>query len=378
MKTTLLFTLLPPTIKGFAQTRWGTGRSESKLFNSRRHFISIFSIGAGAISFSEPSNAGEVGARINKAVTQSDLGISVRRSVVKGAQVIDSLDGKWEKFSDDNGLGSQRFKQQPRPKPREIPDPLALNKEVAEYVLASSREAFLETIDSKSVTNESLQSQVQKVDNLVRKSFERSGLDLADGTELTAQKFNYFCYINFKAICDIIIENKLSFNRKQFESILGEKLLPFFAPSSQELLSTIPKEFSNDSQVKAIDVGLQVTDEIIKNLVAFGFCALAERNEIEKEEGRIIDWSENLSDLQISIPLDGDITLNSQVLLQEQGLRIYPDFGRFVITSALQKSLIGKKQSVTSDEYYMDTGYSSDPDLFEVKQVLVNIVIDSI
>ena len=47
----------------------------------------------------KPSNAGEVGTRINRAVTQSDLGISVRRSVVQGARVIDDLDGKWEKFS---------------------------------------------------------------------------------------------------------------------------------------------------------------------------------------------------------------------------------------------------------------------------------------
>ena len=104
---------------------------------------------------------------------------------------------------------------------------------------------------------------------------------MADGTELTAQKFNYYCYINFKAMCDIVVDNKLQFNRKKFENILGEKLLPFFAPMSttQELLSTIPQEFSNDSKIKAIHVGLQVTDEVIKNLVALGFCAQAERNE---------------------------------------------------------------------------------------------------
>ncbi len=299
---------------------------------------------------------------------------------------MDEFDGKWEKFSDDNGLGSQRLKQQPRPKPREVPDLKPLNKNVADCVLLASREAFLETVSGSAsvMTMETLQSQVEKVDNLVRKSFERSGLDFtnADGTSesttLTAPKYNYYCYTTFKAMCDILIEKKLPFDRKKFESALGEKLLPIFAPSSQELLSNIPKEYSNDSQMKAIDVGLQLTDEIIQNLVAFGFCALAERNDIENEEGRIADWAENLTDLQMSIPLDGDITLNSQILLQEQGFRLYPDFGRFVITSALQKSLVGMKQSVSSDEYYMDTSYSSDPDLFEVKQVLLNIVIDSV
>ena len=375
MKVTVLFLTLPFAVSGFNPTI-RSSRIESRLFNSRRRFLTKFSIGAGTLLISsEPSHAGEVGARITKAVTQSDLGVSVRRSVVKGAQLIDNLDGKWEKFSDDNGLGSERFKQQPRPKPRDIPDPLPLNNELAKKILLLSDEAFLESLGSAN-NNVNLQSEVNKVDNLVRKSFERSGLIFTDESDLTAQQFNYYCYTHYKAMCDILVENKLPFNRKKFENALGEKLLPLFAPSAIELLATIPKQQSNDSKFKAIEVGLKLTDEVIKNLVAFGFCAIAERNEIENEDGLIADWVEDLTDLQLSIPLDGDITLSSQVLLQEQGFRIYPDFGRFMITSALQQSL-GKKQSVSSDEYYMDTGYSSDPSLFEAKQVLINIVIDS-
>ena len=55
------------------------------------------------IGVSGPSvaNAGEVGARITKAVTTSDLGISVRTSVVKGAQLADKIDGQWEKRSEE-------------------------------------------------------------------------------------------------------------------------------------------------------------------------------------------------------------------------------------------------------------------------------------
>ena len=400
----LLAASLPCIITAFSQRKW-TSNSQSKsmkssrLFidknnsnnnsinNSRRQFLKKISIagastiGGTIILFPQPSNAGEVGARITKAVTQSDLGISVRRSVVKGAQVMDSLDGKWEKFSDDNGLGSERFKQQPRPKPKEIPNPLPLNNEIARIVLSKSDEAFLETLVSSGINinsyNIDLSSQVKKVDDLVRKSFERSGLDLsAEGTakEWTAQQFNYYCYIHFKAMCDILIENKLSFNRRKFENALGEKILPLFAPSANDLLASVT---NNQSQAKAIDVGLKLTDEVMKNLVSFGFCALAERNKVELEEDRIADWIEDLANIELSIPLDGDVTLDSQLLLQEQGFRIYPSFGRSIITSALQKSLTGTKQSISSDEYYMDTNYSSDPNLFEVKEVLINIVIDS-
>jgi len=39
------------------------------------------------------ANAGEIGAKITKAVTESELGIEVRRSVVRGAQLMVSYTG---------------------------------------------------------------------------------------------------------------------------------------------------------------------------------------------------------------------------------------------------------------------------------------------
>jgi len=152
-------------------------------------------------------------------------------------------------------------------------------------------------------------------------------------------------------------------------------------PSSNNALTSLAskqqglKSKSKDALANGISVGLSLTDDVIRSLVSNGLVALAERNDVDSET--ISDWTDDLSDIQLSIPLDGDITLSSQLLLQEQGFRVYPDFGRFAITSALQWSLAFTNQSVSSDEYYMDTGYSSDPDLFEVKQVLLNIVIDS-
>jgi hypothetical protein len=47
-----------------------------------------------------PAHAGQVRATITKVMTTSDFGISMRTSVVRGAQLIDSLDGKGEQFSD--------------------------------------------------------------------------------------------------------------------------------------------------------------------------------------------------------------------------------------------------------------------------------------
>jgi ribosomal protein S8 len=164
-------------------------------------------------------------------------------------------------------------------------------------------------------------------------------------------------------------------------SLQSDKILPLLAPSYNIVLKDIATADSNSQLqhkrilLSRLEAGLKLTDEILANLVSEGFVALAERNQIDNE--KLVDWSDDMADIQLSIPLDGDITLNSQVLLQEQGFRVYPDFARFAITSAFQQALANMDQNVSSDEYYMDTDYSSDPDQFEVKQVLLNIVIDS-
>jgi hypothetical protein len=88
--------------------------------------------------FPQVSHAGEVGARITKAVTTSDLGIAVRESVVRGAQTMDKLDSKWEAFSDKFGLGAARKQQPDKPAPKVIPDPLPLDAALAKRILETS------------------------------------------------------------------------------------------------------------------------------------------------------------------------------------------------------------------------------------------------
>ena len=82
----------------------------------------------------------------------------------------------------------------------------------------------------------------------------------------------------------------------------------------------------------------------------------------------------------------GDITLQTQLLLQELGYRLYPSFGRW----ALQQQLMacfrrdnnnsdGKDGvTISIDDYYMDTAYNSNPDLFEVRQILLNVVLQRV
>ena len=346
-------------------------KNEEMTTKSRRNFL-IGAAGASIIGLPFPSYAGEVGAMITKAVTQSDLGISVRRSVVRGAQIFDKLDGQWEKFSDDNHLGAQRFNQQPRPKPREVPDLQPLNVPLANQILNISDQTFL---NLSGISSSTLESQIKKIDELVRKSFYRAGLNF--DYDMSAKEFNYFCYIHFKAYCDIVKEKNVSFDVKSFETQLGETLLSLFYTQASDKISSLSRTKKNTKAKEylsiALNTALEGIDIVLKALVSNGFVARAERNFIDQE--RLQDWSADMADIQLSIPLDGDATLNGQILLQEQGMRIYPDFSRFIIAALLRQCLEGTNQNVADEEYYMDTGYSTDS--FEVKQVLLNIVIDS-
>ena len=121
---------------------------------------------------------------------------------------------------DENGLGAARYNQQPRPKPKDIPDPLPLSKDIAQRVLNICDDTFLKIMPT--VSAQELKNRIKKVDTTVRKSFERSGLVIDENETITSSEvFNYFCYTHFKAFCEIIIESKATFNRKSFERMLG-------------------------------------------------------------------------------------------------------------------------------------------------------------
>lgn len=342
--------------------------SASKLSRqTRRSFLSTgtFLI----VSAPTIANAGEVGARITQAVTTSDLGVQVRKSVVKGAQLMDQLDGSWEKFSDNYNLGSERSKREGRPKARMIPERKSLNAELARTFLDTADQAFL-SLMPPSVNKDQLQERINITNDLVKRSFERSGLSMNyQQQQITADQFNYLCYIHFRSYSDIILKDRsIAFPqfKNKFDEILGDRLLAYFSLSNSTTENYLKKAF-HESMCNI--------DGLLQELMQNGLIASFEKSEIVDE--KIQDWSDDLSELQFTIGVDGDATLQAQILLQEQGYRLYPDFSRFLVASYLSKQLRRFNQSVLLDEYYMDTDYNSDPDKFEVKQVLLNIVIDS-
>lgn len=212
-----------------------------------------------------------------------------------------------------------------------------------------------------------LTKQVETVATKVRPSFERSGASLEPGS---AQAFNFDSYTHYKAYSDLIMTNNLSFNtlKRDFEGKMGQELLP---------LLLLPQEYKSiqrenkQNPLDALKQRLSIVNQLCTVLCEKGLVAATELSTVDDE--RMEDWAQDLSDLTFNVALDGDITMNAQILLQEQGFRLYPNYAKYAIAKILQLP----QQTVTIDDYYMDTDYNSNPDEFQVKQVMLNIVLDS-
>ena len=176
--------------------------------------------------------------------------------------------------------------------------------------------------------------------------------------------------------------------QKKFEARLGQLLL-------QSALKEQPSLLSPDSTITKANT---LTEKLVNALAATDNATTLLRN-----KGMIDSWERSIppdddiedwaaitatksftdknnfyvsSDVTFSLALNKDITLNSQLLLQELGYRLYPSFGRVLVQNVLLQCFGNENVNVNIDDFYMDTNYNSNPDLFEVKQILLNIVLE--
>ena len=349
--------------------------------NNRRQILETTAVSVAStfavLGFPRTAWGGEVGARITKAVTQSDIGISVRRSVVRGAQIMDSVDGKWEQLSDRFGLGAARQQQPGRPAPKVIPDPKPLDESLAAGILNLSDEVFRQVTQTSDAELGKLTRRIQET---VKPSFLRSGLTMDDleGKSIQAQTFNFLCYCHFRAYSDILIKQRIDFRSflNKFEDLFGRKLVLLLLDTTaqQRPISNYDAVVNQEKGLlRQLDQARGVVDVVAREMVEKGLVAEMETSP-SWEEDQVDDWLEDLSNLQWSIALDGDITLGAQILLQEQGYRLYPNIAKFAVKSILTASM--PNQTVDISDYYLDTDYNSDPKKFEVKEILLNVVLE--
>jgi hypothetical protein len=309
-----------------------------------------------------PAHAGPLGAMITKAVTTSELGVSVRQSVVRGAQLMDQLDGQWEQFSDTHGLGTERSKQADRPSTKSIPPLKSLDTKIAKELLQTCDEVFAEVTG---ISSSQLQRKLENMKEKVQPSFQRSAVGSLAGDLVSAEQLNYLSYAHFRTYADMLLEYKTDFVpfRKAFEQKMGERLC--------NLLTIVKSEDTGLSKKAMVANRLYALDQMKEILVEKGLVAQVDQSPLPSD--RMEDWADDLAELSFSVALDVDATLGAQLLLEEQGFRLLPCYGRYMMLHILQMN----GQKVTIDPYYFDTNYNSNPALFEVKEVLLNVVMES-
>ncbi|KAL9179714.1 hypothetical protein ACHAXT_009004 [Thalassiosira profunda] len=327
----------------------------------------------------------------------SDLARQIRTGVVRGARLVDKADKTWERFSDDRGLGAARN----RPK-RNVLD--AGGNQVAKEVVRSPTsevgefdeafaagalqecdEAFLSCLKAQaqpSMTPGRLMQQIEDTKSLVRKSFFASSAPPS-----RQEQFNFECYAHYRTYNEILVQQRVNFLpfRRDFESLAGRGLLRLAEAQQPSLRPTMRPSADLAEGLRA---ALAVTDAVADFLQTRGLASSWERSVPSDEDvddfaspaAPSADGVSVSSDLPYSLALYGDATLDSQLLLQELGYRLYPSFGRWLVREGASRCFPGGAGgegavSVQCDDYYMDTAYNSNPDLFEVRQVLLNIVI---
>ena len=232
------------------------------------------------------------------------------------------------------------------------------------------------------ISSNDLSFRVDEVKKLVKKSFFPS----PDSEQTTEEEYNFEVYSHFKSYNDILIEQNLVFPPfyAEFERGIGKRIVESILPTQP--LSTSSKQITDQ-----LDDAFQAVERIGAFFVVNGFIRSWERSVPSEDDIEdftqpyIAPAGDNFSvtpDLQFTIALEGDVTLKSQLLLQELGCRLYPSFAIWGLQRGLLACFSSSDQinkqgsvSVNIDDYYMDTSYNSNPDLFEVRQILLNVVL---
>lgn len=328
------------------------------------------------------------------AVTQSELGKSVRGSVVGGAKMVDRLDLKWERFSDslrdeskcDPRTNRRMFDNGKRRDGTPIgnpvlgalctPEPLKdLDEATAKVVLDLGNEAAMITWKVDPGTLQKKQEQVQK---LVGPAFSRAVSSLQDGNsnenaeggaqQLQASKrqtFNGDLYTEMRAFGELSNSNDKSNreNARLFELTWGDKLLAQLAPNAdrKDYTSPFPKPDKTEDQPYD-EEGL---------LDALGAVSVA-LNKLQ-QGGVIGHWEISIPEDDdwnvVTIAVDDDITVGGQILGRE---RQQPVAGSEVV--ALVRASLENKAKIP---YRMDTFYidptTTKQELYDPTQLLISL-----
>ena len=184
-----------------------------------------------------------------------------------------------------------------------------------------------------------LNQQIDQTRQLIRKSF------FSSLTTSLEEEFNFDCYIHFRVYNEILNKREVIFQPfwKEYERTIGTSILQYYAMQEQYPRLLIAQQSSSSSSIaQCLINALSVTDAIATLLQTKGLITSWERSiPLEDDIEDFVDEDCVTSmDLTYSLAMNGDITLNSQLLLQELGYRLYPSFGRWMVNEAILRCFV--------------------------------------
>ena len=402
---------------------------KSKVENRRKFLSSI--LVSSAITISPIiTNAGsnslsdntETEGLIVDIITQSDFGVAARRATVRGAQLADRLDEKWERFSDslrdkskcDANTNRRLFDNGFRKDGTRVGNPVLgglcnpvplkeLDEDLAQRVLLSAERVVLkmknggtgcENMDTCKTT---LHTAINDVENLVAPAFERAaGTNINKGNNPEQAKkrflFNKQLYVQMRASSGFLFQNNDIGTKMQrdlsneFELEWGKKLLTSnINPTSQEggILSPTALTRANRQSFFSPFPALSPEDKIDLNydedslLDALGAISVALQT--LQDGGLIGNWEisipvDDFGEV-VTIAVDDDISLGAQVLLREQQQKRYSGTTYFTGSAVIgiaRASLLNVGIICGLDSFFLDPS-TTKQDVYNPTQLLINL-----
>ena len=271
-------------------------------------------------------------------ITDSSLGKSIRKSAIKGAQLIDRLDESWERYSDsrrdqkkcDVNTGRRLYDNGFRRDGTRVgnpvlgalcePEPLMpLDMIRVDQVLNLALTSALETAQMDGITSsgnesnsERLQRLIRETQSLVRPSFDRSMEKESDVEGRKRIELNFRIYSNLRAIQAFLNNNSKSIQR--FQLSWGKAMISSFAPyaNRKDYVSPFPEvadpdledyDYNKDDLLDALG-SLTASLQVLKGSGILGYFEIS------------IPYDDYGS--VVTVAIDDYMSIGAEVLLREQ------------------------------------------------------------
>ena len=310
---------------------------------------------------------GEKKSAVAKAVTESKLGVDVRRRVVRGAQLADALDARWDQLS-----FLVNANKAAAPPPRPPPPPVDAAFAAAARRCGDDACAAAARATAADVTREVAAARATYESVWEAKYPGCAAKPLGDPAALG---FDVYC--SFRAYNALLPDAGAA---AAFEAAYGSKLL-------DELLAggNVRAPRAAHASPQGLESCLRGCGDVLAALQRKGFCAalsvtLPDSDDLAELRG-FAGWGDaNAGDrpapqLQLSALLADPPELRPRLLLEGQarrlGLRVLPD----VASSSLRAYLVASGVRPTVEEYFVDDVYRTAFDKDDYSSIQLEVLL---